>query len=122
MTKILLVDDAAEINLMISKYLENNGFDVTSAYDGKQAIEILDSETEFDLMILDIIMPQQDGLDVLKHMMVSNNNIPVIGISGGTPSLPSDLALKAIQIYTEYILEKPFTPEKLLEKINLIIK
>jgi CheY-like chemotaxis protein len=117
--KILVVDDAKDINQMISNFLRKKEFDVTSVHNGSEAIEAM-KQKEFDLMLLDIIMPEQDGFDVLVYMQEENKKIPTIGISGGGMAISGDVALKAVQAQVDHILEKPFSPEKLMSVIDQI--
>lgn len=119
--KILVVDDAKDINLMISKYLEKAGFKVLSVFNGNEAIEALRQNDDIDVMLLDIIMPEQDGFDVLDFMQENDCKVPTIGISGGGMAITGDVALKAVQTQVAHILEKPFKPEALMAAIDKVM-
>ena len=77
--KILIADDEAEIRNLLRLYLENEGYDVTEAKDGVEALRLLRDEKP-DLCLLDIMMPASDGYRVLKELR-ETSNIPVIFIS-----------------------------------------
>lgn len=118
--KILVVDDAKDINQMISNFLRKKEYEVISVHNGSEAIEAMKKHDNFDLMLLDIIMPEQDGFDVLVFMKEENIDIPTIGISGGGMAISGDVALKAVREQVDHVLEKPFTPEKLMAIIDQI--
>lgn len=118
MKRILVVDDAKDINLMLSNYLKKSGFNVTSVYNGTEAINLISYDENFDLIILDMIMPDQDGLDVINYMRKNNNATPVIGMSAGGTLIEKSTVLKAAERHVNSIIEKPFTPEQLIKRIN----
>ena len=65
MEKILLIEDDIELNNMLRDYLLNEGFEVTSAYDGQEALDKFNNE-KFDLLLLDLMIPKINGMTVLK--------------------------------------------------------
>jgi len=79
MDKILVVDDEPEIVNTLEEFLTKRGFGVITASDGSQAVEIINSGDEIDLVLLDIKMPKMQGVDVLKKI---NRQIPVIVLTG----------------------------------------
>ena len=79
MDKILIADDEAEIRSLLKLYLENEGYAVAEAGDGKEALKVL-AGGDVSLCLLDVMMPEMDGFHVLKELR-KNNNIPVIIIS-----------------------------------------
>jgi len=111
--RILVVDDEQTVRDFLQKALENAGYDVITASDGREA---LDKVSQFDvsLVLLDIVMPGLDGYEVLEHMR-QYEDIPVImltGIGGETTKIDT-LALGA----DDYIT-KPFSVEELLARIQ----
>jgi two-component system response regulator ResD len=74
--KILIVEDEKKLSEIMSLYLKNENYDVKSAFDGEDAEEILE-DNEFDLVILDIMMPKKDGWSLLRKIK-STSNTPVI--------------------------------------------
>ena len=111
--RILVVDDEQIVREFIQKALENAGYDVITASNGREA---LDKVSQFDvsLMLLDIVMPGLDGFEVLEHMQ-QYENIPVIMLSGigGETTKIDTLAIGA----DDYIT-KPFSVEELLVRIQ----
>ena len=114
---ILMVDDDDRIRELVSKYLEENGFLVTTAkdaIDAKSKIEIV----KFDILILDIMMPGESGLSLTKFIK-KNNPMPIILLTakGNT----SD-RIEGLEVGADDYLGKPFEPKELLLRINNIIK
>ncbi len=79
MDSILVVDDEPEIVNTLKEFLTKRGFGVLTASDGSQAVEVINSRDEIDLVLLDIKMPKMQGIDVLKEI---NRQIPVIFLTG----------------------------------------
>ena len=114
---ILVVDDDDRIRELVSKYLEENGFLVTTAkdaIDAKSKIEIV----KFDILILDIMMPGESGLSLTKFIK-KNNPMPIILLTakGNT----SD-RIEGLEVGADDYLGKHFEPKELLLRINNIIK
>ena len=81
-SRILLVDDEEKFLLNLSRLLQFRGFDVTTALDGYRALEILDQDGVFDVMILDVKMPGMDGVATLRAVKKKTPNIEVIMLTG----------------------------------------
>ena len=77
MKKILVVDDEANIRELYKEELEDMGYEVTTVGDGMQALSLLD-QTAFDLVTLDMRMPDMDGIETLRKMKEKNSSLPVI--------------------------------------------
>ncbi|HPU29199.1 MAG TPA: UDP-3-O-acyl-N-acetylglucosamine deacetylase [Syntrophorhabdaceae bacterium] len=114
MKKILIIDDEKNILDVLSPMLEDEGFKVFKALDGKMGISIFKKERP-DVVILDIWMPEMDGIEVLREIKREGNDSIVIVISGhGTIST----AVEAVKMGAFDFLEKPLTIEKILEVIS----
>src|SRR3989344_1038230 len=105
MAKILLVDDDPLMVRMYEKKLTNDGFSVTTAGNGKEALEKLNVEIP-DLMLLDIMMPDINGLEVLKRVKAATKtkNLPVImltNVGGGDEDAEKGLELGAVAYLTK---------------------
>lgn len=110
--KILVVDDAAFMRAMIIKVLKDNGYDqIMEAEDGVQAVTTFNANKP-DLVIMDITMPNMDGLDACTAMRVIDPNVPVV-----LSSVP-EFTNKAFQAGAMDFLERPFTPNSLIETVN----
>lgn len=118
--KILIVDDDSMISDMYLMKFTEDGFDASTASDGKTALEKIESENP-DIVLLDIVMPQMDGFDVLKELGKKGilRKIKVILLSnvGQKEDVERGLSLGA----TEYIIKANFTPSEVLEKVKKII-
>ncbi|MGM7681690.1 response regulator [Cytobacillus sp. Hm23] len=113
--KILIVDDAAFMRMMIKDILTKNGFEVVGeAADGVQAIEKF-REFQPDLITMDITMPEMDGITALKEIKKLNSNAKIIMCSAmGQQAMVID----AIQAGAKDFIVKPFQADRVLEAIN----
>ncbi|MFC4320171.1 response regulator [Litchfieldia salsa] len=113
--KILIVDDAAFMRMMIKDILSKNGFDVVAeAADGAQAVEKY-QEHQPDLVTMDITMPEMDGITALKEIKKLNPSAKVIMCSAmGQQAMVID----AIQAGAKDFIVKPFQADRVLEAIN----
>ncbi|WP_078547114.1 response regulator [Litchfieldia alkalitelluris] len=113
--KILVVDDAAFMRMMIKDILSKNGFDVVAeAADGAQAVEKYQEHLP-DLVTMDITMPEMDGITALKEIKKLNPNAKVIMCSAmGQQAMVID----AIQAGAKDFIVKPFQADRVLEAIN----
>ena len=116
---IMVVDDHPDIVEILRIALESIGFNVRCAYSGKHLFAGLE-ELKPDLILLDIMMPQMDGLEVLRRLKENSDtaSIPVIFLSA--KGLPGDV-LKGYKMGAEYYITKPFTPTQVLDGINLVL-
>ncbi len=115
--KILVVDDDKEIVSAISKLLELNDFEVYKAYDGIEALAVVEKK-EVDLIILDYMMPKLDGMSVLKTLR-ENKNIPVIVLSAKTEDYDKVLGL---QLGADDYVVKPYNPQELIARVNATLR
>lgn len=115
--KILIADDEAEIRDVLRLYLEKDGYEVTEAADGVEAMERLRKEKS-DLAILDVMMPGLDGYRVLRNIR-EDNNIPVIMLSA--KDTDSDKILGLDMGADDYIT-KPFAPLEAVARVNSNIR
>ena len=113
MDKILIADDEAEIRSLLKLYLENEGYTVAEAANGKEALEILKGG-DISLCLLDIMMPEIDGFHVLKEMR-KVNNIPVIIISAKDTDPDKILGL---DLGADDYMIKPFNPLEAIARVR----
>ena len=114
---ILVIDDDQRLRLLLKQFLEKNGFRVSDAEDTDQAKKIMKSFI-FDLLVIDIMMPGQNGLDFLKEVRLKNN-IPALMLSA--MSAPED-RLDGLEFGADDYMTKPFEPRELLLRIQNILK
>lgn len=116
--KILLAEDDLNLGVLLVDYLETEGFRVKLCKDGEKALNALQNE-EFDLCLLDVMMPKLDGFSVAKEIRSKNKIIPVIFITA--KSLKED-KLKGYDIGGDDYITKPFDEEELLWKIKALLR
>ncbi|HGJ5873447.1 MULTISPECIES: envelope stress response regulator transcription factor CpxR [Arsenophonus] len=116
MHKILLVDDDRELTSLLKELLEMEGFSVIIAYDGEQALTLLDST--IDLLLLDIMMPQKNGIDTLKEIR-RQYQIPVIMLTARGSDLDRVLGL---ELGADDYLPKPFNDRELVARIRALLR
>jgi len=116
--KVLVVDDEEVIRKVVKACLVKSNYKIKEAADGAQALETLDRE-DFDLVILDIIMPGKDGWQVLVDLRSNpkTKNMPVIVLSGKNED--ADM-LKGYELGASYYIAKPFTKAQLLYGLQLM--
>ncbi len=115
--KILVVDDDKEIAEAIAKLLELNDFKVIKAYDGIEALKVV-KEHSIDLVILDVMMPNLDGMSTLK-ILREDNNIPVIMLSAKSQDYDKVLGL---QVGADDYIVKPYNPQELVARVNATLR
>lgn len=116
MHKILLVDDDRELTLLLKELIEMEGFSVIIAYDGEQALTLLDST--IDLLLLDIMMPKKNGIDTLKEIR-RQYQIPVIMLTARGSDLDRVLGL---ELGADDYLPKPFNDRELVARIRALLR
>jgi len=115
-TRLLLVEDDAFVHALLSAYLEKEGFRVTVAVDGREAMALLDTEAH-SLVLLDLGLPDEDGL-VLARMMRSRTKVPIIVI---TSRQGEEDRKAAFDIGADDFLTKPFDPRELVVRVNELV-
>jgi DNA-binding response OmpR family regulator len=114
--KILIVDDEQRIVDILESFLKMNGFDVLKATGGEEAIRLLSSDAQFDLMLLDMRMPKVNGLGVMQKKVELGKKFPVLFLMGTIDVEKCLEALKDKGVTAEDILCKPIDLPVLLEK------
>ena len=114
---ILVIDDDQRLRLLLKQFLEKNGFRVSDAEDTDQAKKIMKSLI-FDLLVIDIMMPGQNGLEFLKEVRLKNN-VPALMLSA--MSALED-RLDGLEFGADDYMTKPFEPRELLLRIQNILK
>jgi two-component system, OmpR family, alkaline phosphatase synthesis response regulator PhoP len=114
---ILLVEDEDNLHEALKLNLELEGYEVTSAYDGSAALKAVQQEY-FDLIILDIMLPEVDGISVTENIRIQNNDVPVLILSARNNSADKVLGLKK---GADDYMTKPFNLEELLLRIQKLI-
>ncbi|MCH3964339.1 MAG: response regulator [Clostridium sp.] len=118
MAKVLIVDDAAFMRMMIKDILEKNGFEIVGeANNGIKAVELFKKESP-DVVTMDITMPDMDGIEAVKQIKGINPNAKIIMCSAmGQQTMVMD----AIKAGARDFIVKPFQPDRVLEAINKVL-
>ena len=120
MARILIADDDSEIRITLQKLLQMVGHEVELAKDGLEAIRILDSGT-FDLMVTDIVMPNQEGLESIMQARQKHPDLHLIAMSGGGKYRTENYLGMAKSFGADAIFMKPFSPREMLDKVNELV-
>jgi len=114
---ILLVEDEQNLHEALKLNLELEGYEVTSAYDGVAALKAVQAEY-FDLIILDVMLPEMDGINVTETIRLQNNDVPILILSAKDSSADRVLGLKK---GADDYLSKPFNLEELILRVQKLI-
>ncbi|MGM9922944.1 MAG: response regulator transcription factor [Bacillus sp. (in: firmicutes)] len=115
--RILVVDDEEDMRHLVEMYLMNSGFDCIQASGGKEAIEKLESE-HIDLVLLDIMMPEQDGFEVCKAIR-EISEVPIIFVTAKGEEWDK---VKGLKLGGDDYVVKPFSPGELMARIETILR
>src|SRR5215203_2957724 len=115
---ILLVEDEENLHEALKMNLELEGYEVTSAFDGAAAMQAVQNEY-FDLIIMDVMIPQLDGFSVTQNIRLSNTEVPILILSAKDSSADRVMGLKK---GADDYLTKPFNLEELLLRVAKLIE
>lgn len=117
-SSILLVEDEENLQEALKLNLELEGYDISSSFDGATALQMIQKE-HFDLIILDVMLPEIDGITVCETIRLQNNQIPILILSAKNSSADRVLGLKK---GADDYLTKPFNLEELLLRVEKLIR
>jgi CheY-like chemotaxis protein len=117
MAHLLVIDDNPEFREILRRHLETNGHGVTLAVNGEQGLELL-GQGDFDIVLTDILMPQRDGVEVLREAKRRWPDLPVIAISGGGWIGATELLGMAERLGADKVLQKPVRREDLIQAVD----
>ena len=121
MAKVLVVEDSAAVRLAVTEVMEQAGHAVAEAENGRIAIGRLETES-FDLVITDVLMPEADGVEVIKAVRARHPDTRVLAMSGGAPNLPAGYAPKMAEMFAaDAVLYKPFLNEELKKAVARLL-
>jgi two-component system phosphate regulon response regulator OmpR len=116
--KVLVVDDDARLRDLLRRYLGENGFSVFVA-ENAQAMNRLWQRERYDLLILDLMMPGEDGLSVMRRLRGANDPTPIIMLTAKGEDVDRIVGL---EMGADDYLPKPFNPRELLARINAVLR
>jgi len=115
--KILVVDDEPKVSDLIRAYLEKDGYDVTTAADGKHAVEVTRLQKP-DLVLLDLNLPEMDGLQAFRTIR-SFSQVPVIMVTARDDEIDKIVGL---QLGADDYVTKPFSPRELAARVGAVLR
>jgi len=116
--KILLAEDEVDLNNIVTRYLKKNGYSVDSVLDGEEALDYLEY-SEYDLVILDIMMPKVDGFEVIKKLRDKGNHTSVLML---TARDSADDKVKGLDLGADDYIVKPFDFNELMARIRAVVR
>ncbi len=116
--KILVVDDDLRIRSLLERYLKEQGYQVKTAADSEQMDRFLEREN-YHLLVLDLMLPGEDGLSICKRLRTSENMIPIIMLTAKGDEVDKIIGL---ELGADDYLAKPFNPRELLARIKAVMR
>jgi CheY-like chemotaxis protein len=119
---ILVVDDDVQMRLSLHHILRREGHHVDEAANGHAAIDCVEgSDTGYDLVLMDIIMPDKEGIETILHLRKRHPSLKIIAMSGGARLFDFDPLRLAHDCGANFVLAKPFEPAALRELLRLCL-
>jgi CheY-like chemotaxis protein len=119
-TRVLVVDDNADMRLMAKLLLEGEGYVVEVARDGAEALR-MQRERPSQILVTDLYMPDVDGLETVQRFRVDYPQMPIILISGGASKIPTKADHLAVARELGVVtLRKPFSPQALIDALRAV--
>lgn len=117
MANILVIDDDEIVREMIVELLTNAGFHAEGASDGKAGMSLF-ARRAFDLIVTDLVMPEQEGIETIFAIRAANKAVPIIAISGGGKISPDKYLQMAKQCGANHLFRKPFDNREFLATVR----
>lgn len=114
---ILVCDDQAMVHEALGVYLQNEGYQMVSAYDGAEALKLVE-EKKPDLIILDLMMPQISGIEVCREVRKSSN-VPILMLTAKGEEIDRILGL---ELGADDYIVKPFSPREVVARIKAVLR
>lgn len=115
---LLVIDDDREIRQLLAQFLSQHGYRITQAPDVKTAQKIM-ATARLDLIILDLMMPGEDGLSLFRRLRAEKNNVPVLMLTAVTDEMDRIIGL---ELGADDYVTKPFNPREVLARIRAILR
>ena len=116
--KILVVDDDKEIVQLLEIYVRNEGYEPVAAYNGKDALTKLNTTTDIGLVILDLMMPEMDGMEVIKRIR-KDSSIPILVLSAKTADMDK---IQGLITGADDYVTKPFNPLEVMARVRSLLR
>lgn len=121
MARILIIDDMPWVLQTVAMMLRQDGHEVRTLESGPEACEVLERQ-EFDLVLTDVLMPDMDGRDLIRHIREKSNHTPVIAMTGGGRAV-SDMQdfFTDLHALADSVIRKPFTIREIGDEVGRIL-
>jgi two-component system phosphate regulon response regulator OmpR len=116
--KLLVVDDDSRLRSLLERYLTEQGFSVRSVSNSEQMDRLLQRET-FHLMVLDLMLPGEDGLSICRRLRSTNNPLPIVMLTAKGDEIDRIVGL---EVGADDYLPKPFNPRELLARVRAVLR
>ncbi len=116
--KILVVDDDKEIVQLLEIYVRNEGYEPVAAYNGKEALTKLNTTPDIGLVILDLMMPEMDGMEVIKRIR-KDSSIPILVLSAKTADMDK---IQGLITGADDYVTKPFNPLEVMARVRSLLR
>lgn len=118
-TRMLIIEDDADMGTGLEEYFELKGFDVVRAEDGQKGLQLMTTLPEYDIVLLDVMLPRKDGFEVLREARRAGVDSPVIML---TVRVQEDDKLQAFDIGADDYVTKPFNAEELAARVRAVLR
>ena len=120
--RILVIEDDAEVREMICRILNDEGYDVAEAVNGKDAFKLLSNDSKIYIVITDIIMPEKEGIETICELKRDYPNIKILAVSGGGIGNAQDYLAFAKRLGADLTLSKPFVKQEILVAVQDLLE
>lgn len=120
MARVLVLEDDGALGIIIRSALEGAGHEVMVAADGRVGLRVFGA-SKFDLVITDMLMPDMDGVEIVRTLRAYRASVKIIAISGGGALDHGDLLTTALRLGADATLPKPFAPRALLDLVSTVL-
>jgi DNA-binding response OmpR family regulator len=120
-TSILVIEDSKALRLIVEHSLSQAGYRVTSAQDGSEGVRLWE-ETQPELVITDIMMPERDGIETIREIRRQKPHAKILAMTGFYRSGSIDFPEMLRRLGADDVLTKPFLPKALLAKVDAMLK
>jgi CheY-like chemotaxis protein len=121
MKRILILEDDEQFQKLLSTILKGEGYEVEAVSDGKQGLKFL-TDNKFDLLMIDVFMPEIDGIGVLRKIRNERHGMKIISMSGGgRGTLPGEALNVTEALGVDKSIQKPFTRKEILPLVQELI-
>lgn len=120
--RILVIDDDPSVRDVMEKMLSSEGFEVRTASDGLEGMRLIKSDSEIDLVITDMIMPEKEGIETIRELKRDFPHIRILALSGGGRGSADWYLDLAAKMGADSVLKKPFVKQELVEAVQNLLE